>query len=59
MGYREYEPISARYKVPIVITGFEPLDMLEGMLMAVQATGRRAGGGREPVLARAVTAKAT
>ena len=36
MGYREYEPISARYKVPIVITGFEPLDLLEGTLMAVR-----------------------
>jgi hydrogenase expression/formation protein HypD len=36
MGYREYEAISARYKVPIVITGFEPVDLLEGVLMAVQ-----------------------
>ncbi len=36
MGYREYEQISARYKVPIVITGFEPVDLLEGMLMAVR-----------------------
>jgi hydrogenase expression/formation protein HypD len=36
MGYREYEPISARYQVPIVITGFEPLDLLEGTLMAVR-----------------------
>ena len=35
MGYREYEPISARFKVPIVITGFEPLDLLEGTLMVV------------------------
>ena len=35
MGYREYEEISARYKVPIVITGFEPVDLLEGVLMAV------------------------
>lgn len=32
MGYKEYEAISARYKVPIVITGFEPLDILEGVL---------------------------
>ena len=32
MGYREYEPIARRYKVPIVITGFEPVDMLEGVL---------------------------
>ena len=36
MGYREYEPISTRYKVPIVITGFEPLDLLEGILMTVR-----------------------
>ena len=35
MGWREYEPIAARYQVPIVVTGFEPLDLLEGILMAV------------------------
>jgi hydrogenase expression/formation protein HypD len=36
MGYTEYEPIARRYKVPIVITGFEPVDMLEGVLMTVR-----------------------
>ena len=36
MGYREYEPISERYQVPIVITGFEPLDLLEGTLKSVR-----------------------
>jgi len=36
MGYSEYEPISARYCVPIVISGFEPLDILEGTLMAIR-----------------------
>src|SRR5271170_2388850 len=36
MGYHEYEPIAARYHVPIVITGFEPLDILEGVLMTVR-----------------------
>jgi hydrogenase expression/formation protein HypD len=36
MGYREYEPIVARYRVPIVITGFEPVDMLEGVLMTLR-----------------------
>jgi hydrogenase expression/formation protein HypD len=36
MGYREYEPIAARFHVPIVITGFEPLDLLEGVLMTVR-----------------------
>ncbi len=42
MGYREYEPLSARFKVPIVITGFEPLDILQGTLMTVRQleTGR-------------------
>jgi hydrogenase expression/formation protein HypD len=36
MGWTEYEPIAARYQVPIVITGFEPVDLLEGILMAVR-----------------------
>jgi hydrogenase expression/formation protein HypD len=36
MGYREYEPIASRFRVPIVITGFEPLDLLEGTLMALR-----------------------
>jgi len=36
MGYTEYEPVSAEYKVPIVITGFEPLDLLQGTLMTVR-----------------------
>jgi hydrogenase expression/formation protein HypD len=35
-GYGEYEPLSKRYKVPIVITGFEPLDILQGVLMVVR-----------------------
>lgn len=36
MGWREYEPIAARYGVPIVITGFEPVDLLEGVLLTVR-----------------------
>jgi hydrogenase expression/formation protein HypD len=36
MGWTEYEPLAEKYKVPIVVTGFEPVDILEGMLMAVQ-----------------------
>jgi hydrogenase expression/formation protein HypD len=36
MGFTQYEPIAARYQVPIVVTGFEPLDLLEGILMAVR-----------------------
>ena len=35
MGYEQYLPIAARYKVPIVVTGFEPLDILEGFHMTV------------------------
>ena len=31
MGYREYIPIAANYKIPIVVTGFEPLDLLLGI----------------------------
>ncbi|HTW94561.1 MAG TPA: hydrogenase formation protein HypD [Tepidisphaeraceae bacterium] len=36
MGCEEYEPIARKYRVPIVISGFEPLDMLEGILMTVR-----------------------
>ncbi|HMP76895.1 MAG TPA: hydrogenase formation protein HypD [Kiritimatiellia bacterium] len=35
MGVEEYKPLAAKYKVPIVVTGFEPLDILQGVLMAV------------------------
>jgi len=36
MGQSEYEPIARRYRVPIVITGFEPVDLLEGVLLTVR-----------------------
>ena len=36
MGYREYEPVARHYRVPIVITGFEPLDLLDGVLRTVR-----------------------
>jgi hydrogenase expression/formation protein HypD len=36
MGYWQYPPLAERYHVPIVITGFEPLDVLEGIRRAVQ-----------------------
>src|SRR6516162_9678152 len=35
MGTTEYEPIARRYRVPIVVTGFEPLDLLEGVYRTV------------------------
>ncbi len=37
MGYWEYEPIAEKYQVPIVVTGFEPLDLLQGIYMTVKA----------------------
>lgn len=37
MGYREYEPVAAKYHVPIIVTGFEPLDLLQGIYMTVKA----------------------
>lgn len=36
MGCAEYEPLAHRFRVPIVITGFEPIDMLEGILWTVR-----------------------
>jgi len=35
MGYAQYPPLAEKYRVPIVITGFEPLDVLEGIRRAV------------------------
>ena len=36
MGIGEYFPIAEKYKVPIVVTGFEPVDLLQGIYMAVK-----------------------
>ncbi len=36
MGYEEYGPIAAGFKVPIVVTGFEPMDLLKGISCCVQ-----------------------
>ncbi|HXV27747.1 MAG TPA: hydrogenase formation protein HypD [bacterium] len=36
MGTTEYEPLVRKYKVPIVVTGFEPLDILQGVFMCVK-----------------------
>ena len=36
MGYWEYFPLVEKYKIPIVVTGFEPLDLLQGILMVVR-----------------------
>jgi hydrogenase expression/formation protein HypD len=37
MGFWEYEPLALEHRIPIVVTGFEPMDLLQGILMAVQA----------------------
>ncbi|MCX7960100.1 MAG: hydrogenase formation protein HypD [Burkholderiales bacterium] len=36
MGFEEYEPLARRHRVPIVVTGFEPVDILEGVLLCVR-----------------------
>lgn len=36
MGTSEYQPLVERYKIPIVVTGFEPVDLLHGILMTVR-----------------------
>jgi hydrogenase expression/formation protein HypD len=36
MGYEEYFPIAQKYRVPIVVTGFEPLDILHGIYLCVK-----------------------
>jgi hydrogenase expression/formation protein HypD len=36
MGTGEYLPLAAKYRVPIVVTGFEPLDILTGLLMTIR-----------------------
>jgi hydrogenase expression/formation protein HypD len=44
MGTAEYEPIARRFGRPVVVTGFEPVDLLEGLLLAVEQLER--GGAR-------------
>ncbi len=36
MGFTEYLPIATRYRVPIVVTGFEPLDILQGLYLCLK-----------------------
>ena len=36
MGFEEYIPLASKYHVPIIITGFEPVDILQGVFMAVK-----------------------
>lgn len=36
MGFKEYFPLAKKYRVPIVITGFEPLDLVQGIYFAIK-----------------------
>lgn len=54
MGYHEYGPIAEKHRLPIVVTGFEPVDLLAGVLAAVRAL-ERGRHGVENAYARAVT----
>jgi len=36
MGYEEYFPLAEKYRVPIVVTGFEPVDILQGVYMTIK-----------------------
>ena len=40
MGYKEYHPLVEKYKIPIIITGFEPLDLVQGIQLAVNQLER-------------------
>jgi hydrogenase expression/formation protein HypD len=44
VGFRGFESLAARYRVPIVVTGFEPVDLLRGVLAAVKMRERGAHG---------------
>ena len=36
MGYKEYEAIAQKYQIPIVVTGFEPVDILQGVYLCIK-----------------------
>jgi len=56
MGFWEYEPIAEKYQVPIVVTGFEPVDILQGILETVSMLERGEYGVRNKY-SRSVTRK--
>jgi hydrogenase expression/formation protein HypD len=43
MGYQEYEPIAQKYQVPIIVTGFEPVDILQGIYLCIKQLESRRG----------------
>jgi hydrogenase expression/formation protein HypD len=36
VGYEEYEPLACKYRIPFVVTGFEPLDIMQGIYMCLK-----------------------
>lgn len=36
VGYEEYEPLARKYQIPFVVTGFEPLDIMQGIYMSIK-----------------------
>jgi len=36
MGYQEYIPLAKKYKVPIIVTGFEPFDIVQGVYLCIK-----------------------
>ncbi len=36
MGWEEYEPLVQKYRIPLVVTGFEPVDILQGVYMCIE-----------------------
>ncbi len=56
MGYWEYHSIAQKYNIPIVVTGFEPLDLLQGILLTVRQL-EKSQNFVENAYARAVTEK--
>ncbi|MFO8037307.1 MAG: hydrogenase formation protein HypD [Anaerolineales bacterium] len=40
MGYWEYEPIAEEFQVPMAVTGFEPLDIAQGILTCIESLER-------------------
>jgi hydrogenase expression/formation protein HypD len=54
MGTREYELLAEEYRIPIVVTGFEPLDLLQGIFLAITAL-EEGRAGVENQYARSVT----
>jgi hydrogenase expression/formation protein HypD len=36
MGFHEYPPLAAQFRIPIVVTGFEPLDIIQGIYLCIK-----------------------